>query len=113
MTPLQYGAVYGTVFVLVAATIIYLIAVSAMLSKLRRNHVATFRDLGEPSLFTNNTMSNGARVVRFVFSREYKNLNDPDIDRIAGTCRALLIGIPVLLGCALIFAFAYGSMGGA
>ena len=110
MTSLQYFVVYGVIALLAATTFAYLAAISVMLSKIRNNHVTTFRALGEPSLFANNTISNGARVVRFLFSREYKNLSDPEVDRIGGVCRTLLIGIPVLLACAVAVALVYGNV---
>jgi hypothetical protein len=85
----------------------YIVEVIRLLAKLRKSHSEAFRDLGEPSLFYNNSISHGMRVVRFLLERDYLELHDPALNRVAGACRALFIGAMTMFAVAMLALVAY------
>lgn len=65
------GFVLSGVFV-----VAYLISSELLLSWIRQRHSDICKELGEPSLFGNNTISNGNRVVKFLLSQGYLALSE-------------------------------------
>lgn len=60
--------------ILVSTALCHFISNILLLHRLKRDHTKVWMDLGEPSIFWNNSMRNGFRVMGFVFRRD--NLND-------------------------------------
>jgi len=54
--------------------------------RLRTRHPETFEQLGQPSLLTNNGVSQQSRIWKFVWRSEFKALDDP---KLSTTCRIL------------------------
>ena len=69
----------------------WLICVELLLSRLRHGHSVVHKELGEPSLFSNNTVSNGLRVVRFLLARKYRSIPDERVRKLGGIALALLL----------------------
>jgi len=75
-----------------------------MTRALRAKHPDIWRQLGSPSLSTSNSPSTTSKVTGFVFSGSYRELNDDQINTLAGRWRA----VNVLFICgiaALIYQF--------
>lgn len=103
--------VFCSAIALVAAmTLAYLVLLSMVLTRLRSSHAATYRDLGEPSFFFNNSISHGVSVVRFLIHREYRELHDHSLDRLAEICRTLFVGVLVLFGVAVAAVAVYWAI---
>jgi hypothetical protein len=49
---------------------------------LRRHHEQTWIALGRPSLVLNNTITNGFAVLRFLWRKDYLELDDPRLTRL-------------------------------
>jgi uncharacterized membrane protein YidH (DUF202 family) len=50
-----------------------------VLSRLKEYHPNEWRELGSPSLLTNNSIKNNLAVLKFLKSGEYSRLNDPKL----------------------------------
>lgn len=94
----------------VPATITYLVLLGLLFSLLRRSHEVTFQELGEPSFFTNNSISNGLRVVRFLLQRDYRELHDPKVERLSESCRTIFIGTMALFAVAVVAVVLYWTV---
>ena len=53
-----------------------------LLRMLRKRHEPTWTSLGSPSLVRNNTISNNMAVLRFLWSKEFLELDDPQLTRL-------------------------------
>ncbi len=53
---------------------VVLLLVFDFLNALKRDHRAIWKELGEPSLFLNNSLRNNFLVVRFLYKRQYLQL---------------------------------------
>ena len=84
----RYGAaILGTVAVWLATYVWFL-------HYLRRLHFQTWKALGSPSLFLNNTPSNTWNLLRFVWSAQHRSLGDTNLTM-------AVYAIRLLFGCAL------------
>src|SRR5205809_5245169 len=79
--------------ILCCVIIAYFIGIMALhgylLRSLRTRHEERWIALGKPSLILNNSISNGFAVQRFLWQRQYLDLEDEHITRL---CRFVLIG---------------------
>lgn len=66
----------------------------AFLGYLQRLHFQTWKTLGSPSLFSNNTPSNNWNLLRFVWSARHRSLGDTNLTM-------AVYAIRLLSGCAL------------
>src|ERR1051325_2362688 len=82
---------YGVMFVLVLATILYLVVVTRLMSRLREAHNDVYVRLGEPSLFMNNNPANSIRLVLFILRGQYLKLSDKSLNVLGLICRILLV----------------------
>ncbi|MEW6777629.1 MAG: hypothetical protein AB1405_15130 [Bdellovibrionota bacterium] len=57
--------------------------------RIRARHPAAWRELGAPSILTNNSLSPGSKVSRWLGRREYLKLGDKGLTRRAWTLRLL------------------------
>jgi hypothetical protein len=77
-------SVSGILFAILAASCIAgLIAMHFFLRYLRLNHSTTWQHLGSPSLVMNNTISNNISVLRWLWKKEYLELEDSRLTRFA------------------------------
>jgi hypothetical protein len=67
------------------------------LRMLRTRHEQTWIALGKPSLILNNSISNSIAVTRFVWRREYMELEDEWLTRFGGFMLLYQIGWLILL----------------
>lgn len=56
--------------------IIGLFLIKYILTLLERKHLNTYKELGEPSIFWNNSAKNNFLFYGFLFKRKYLKLND-------------------------------------
>lgn len=83
---------FATMYVLNGLFILaWLITVELLLGRLRREHSAVHKQLGEPSLFSNNTISNGLRVLGFVLTGKYRAVPDEYVRKLGNLARGLLL----------------------
>ena len=102
---------YLALFVVQAiGTLIYLILISRLFSRLETRCGEVWQSLGRPSLFLNNSIRNNGLVLRWLWSKEFLGLRDREIVRLAGIVRVLFITLlitfailvaPFLIGAAL------------
>ncbi len=63
----------GAMFIMVP---IWFFSVTKYLKYIRENHSEVYKEMGEPSLFVNNTPSNNISFLRYVFGNKYLATND-------------------------------------
>lgn len=97
---------YAVMLVSAVITVIYLILISRIISVLQESHRDVYVKMGEPSLLTNNNISNGARLVWFIISRNYRELADSKLSTLGRTCRFLiLIGVCGYIYCFVVLTY--------
>jgi hypothetical protein len=62
-----------------------------------------WRELGSPTLILNNSISNSLRMIRFVWSGEYRVLDDSVLDTLGTMARVYTIGYIVLFVSVVLF----------
>ena len=82
---------------IVVVTIHYVILLSKLLSLLKEAHESAFERLGRPSLITNNSLQHTGKLLRFLFTREYISLQDPNVARLAGILRVEFVILVFLM----------------
>ena len=82
-------------------TVWYFISFKKMSLLLESKYPEKWEALGKVGYIYNNSLSNSNKVIMFLLKEEYHQLNDGDLNKIASSCRILLI-----IGTTLaIFAF--------
>jgi len=84
---MAFIVLFGIQFV---GTIIYLFRISRLLRQLKTSHWGVWESLGSPSLLLNNTPGNSWLVLRWLWTKGYSELNDPEFERRADVARAFL-----------------------
>ncbi len=59
-----------------AMVFIWFAMIIALFKRLKSRHLSKYREMGEPSLFWNNSMRTVWTTLKYLFKREHKNLND-------------------------------------
>ena len=80
----------------------WLIMCSYFLRLLRTRHEERWISPGKPSLILNNSIANGIAVMRFLWRREYMELEDQQITRLCGFMLVYQIGWFLLVGLLVI-----------
>ena len=80
----------------------YLVLLQMLFYRLRHEHADHYRELGEPSLFLNNSMSMGYRVVHYLLDKDYRVLPDQRVNQLGEYARRLFIANTSLFGFALL-----------
>lgn len=57
-----------------------------LLTYLKKNHFAKWQELGSPSIFMNNSISNNIRILKFLGRKEYAEIRD---DNLISLCKFL------------------------
>jgi hypothetical protein len=99
---------FGIFVVLSAAAIIQVLLYASLLRRMRSRHTAAWESLGSPAVQFGSSFT--WPVVRFLWRKDYRALNDPDFTRRADFCRtygilyviALAVGIVWILITAFI-----------
>jgi len=86
--------------------LVWFFQLSKMFTYLRENHLQEYREMGEPTLFLNNTIKNNIAFLRFIRGSKPSELND---DYLVKKCHfltkflyasySLFIGFIVLMFC--------------
>src|SRR5579872_4740209 len=69
----------------------WLILMGTLLGHLKRHHASVHRNLGEPSLFWNNTLRSSALVLCFLVTRRYRAIPDARVRKLGDFALALLV----------------------
>ena len=62
-----------------------------LFNSLKVRHPETYKSLGSPGLFTNNTLSNNIAFLRFLFKREWQHLGDKGIGKLGNIMLSFII----------------------
>lgn len=81
--------------------IIGFITVDYLFKLIKKNYPAKYKELGEPSLFYNNSIKNNLLFFKFIFFGDYKNLDNRRINSISNFLRIFFVIYSLLF----IFAF--------
>jgi len=77
---------------------------ACIINALRRRHPETWKRLGSPTLVTNNSIHNTRRLRAYIKSGDYRDLDDPRLERTIRIGRLLEVGyLMVLLVFAALF----------
>lgn len=87
---------------LICLGIVGLTVYASLLAYLKRSHQETWKSLGSPSLFLNNTILNGFRTQAFLLKRKYVTLNDPHLTRNADRLIFIYYSYLFLFICLLV-----------
>lgn len=101
---------YGALLLSIPVALAYLVSVARLFGRLRRGHPNAYRGLGEPS-FLNNSIGNSFRTFKFLFSGEYKSLQDSQVNTLAAFARGFFIlGLALYCVCAVALTFYWSSL---
>ncbi len=91
----------GLLFVMAAACFVL---ISWLFHRLRTCHPAAYESIGSPSLFWNNSIRNNLWFLKFPFSSQAWELDDPQLSRVVLFLRIFLLFYVVLfLACVVLF----------
>ena len=88
--------------VLMVMVLIWFAMIFALCKKLKLKHPEKYSEMGEPSLFCNNSLHTNWKTLKYLFKREHKDLNDKSLSLLSDTMLVFLI-IYVILFFGLIF----------
>jgi hypothetical protein len=98
--PAYLLVLFGVLFV---SVLVWFWLVSAFYRRLASNHPNKYREMGEPGLISNNRgPRQSLRLMKFVFSREDRLLNDPQVSQLTAFMFVLSICMFVVLLFAMI-----------
>ncbi|MGH2620294.1 MAG: hypothetical protein ACRDHG_06945 [Anaerolineales bacterium] len=97
--PYVHDLFVGLWIALVGLVVLLLWRVRGVLAHLETRHPGTWVELGKPTLVWNNSLANNLTFLRFLIRRQFRGLNDPQLE---ASCRFLLFLYG--LGFALFFA---------
>ena len=83
-------------------TVGYLVLLEMLFHRLRKSHADHYRELGEPSLFLNNSITKGIGVVRYLLNRGYLSVPDERVKQLGEYSRRLFIVAISLFGLVLL-----------
>lgn len=89
--PVLADIFYAVLLASAVMTVVYLFLLNRFISILRESHRDTYVKMGEPSLITNNNISNSVRLGWFLISGRYRGLADRKLTALGVTCRGLII----------------------
>ena len=76
--------------------------VHSLYKLLSDNHQALYKEMGEPTLFLNNTPRSGIALMKFIFRKQYKARGDIKLEKLGAVMFALFITYIVLLAFAIV-----------
>jgi len=95
--------------IMVASVIWWFISVSRFFTYMASNHSAHYKEMGSPSLFSNNTPGNNLSFLRFILGNSYKELNDSTLNNICGFLKKFFYTYAVLFVLLVVGVFAIGN----
>lgn len=75
--------------VIAVATLVWFVMMARLHRALRTRHAATYEMLGRPALFLNNSPQNGLATLRFLLGGKFRQLNDPELQRLGSFMQVL------------------------
>lgn len=75
-----FPIVFGAMMFMV---LIWFILLKIIFTKLEREHPEKYKQMGEPSLFWNNSMKTGLATLEFIGKREHKDLNNTALSKLS------------------------------
>lgn len=85
-----------TFAVLMVMVLIWFAMIIALFKRLKLKHPAKYSDMGEPSLFWNNSLKTTWTTLKYLFKREHKELNDNSLSLLSDSMLVFLIIYVVL-----------------
>jgi hypothetical protein len=73
-----------------------------LLRILRAKHPSTWEALGRPTLIANNSPANSIAVLRFIWRKDYSELDDAEFTRLADAVRLFMVLYFIFFGCVLL-----------
>jgi len=99
--PLPYAAACIAAAALVVG---YLLVMHCLFERLASHHVSTWKDIGSPGSLSSLHLATMFKVLRFLANRDYLELNDLAITRLAWIASILLIlGVVLCVYLQLVF----------
>ncbi len=98
-TPIFVPIFFG---VLMAMVFVWFAMIITLFKRLKSKHLSKYREMGEPSLFWNNSMRTVWTTLKYLFKREHKELNDNSLSFLSDSMLVFLV-IYVILFFGLIF----------
>lgn len=92
----------ATALSLFPLTIWYYVLFKKTLSHLEKRHPEIWRSLGEIGFVKNNNIINSNKFIMFLLRKEYKALDDSNLNKDATLCRVLLISGFILATIAFV-----------
>ena len=108
MTELSSVALVALFAAQIVGTVTYLFLVGRLFGRLEKEHAVVHESLGSPSLFLNNSIQNNARFLRWLWRKEFEELDDPESVASARVVRTLLITLSVNFAALLLVFFGSG-----
>jgi len=93
-------------FLLLVAAIVGLAVTQAFLREMRSRHPGLWDELGEPSLWMNNSIHNSLAVLRFLWRKDYQTLGDPEFARRAEFLWTYQIAYLIFFGATIVWVLA-------
>ncbi|HVZ33876.1 MAG TPA: hypothetical protein VG963_15725 [Polyangiaceae bacterium] len=98
-------AVVAALILLAPVIIAYLVVLEMLFYRLRHKHPEHYKEIGEPSLFLNNSISKSFGVVRYLLDKDYLVVPDERANKLAQRSRKLFfLAIGVFVVALLAFA---------
>lgn len=107
MTPHEINGIAAYILavaliLLLPVIIAYLVVLEMLFYRLRHKHPEHYREIGEPSLFMNNSISKGFGMVRYLLDRDYLVVPDARANRLGERSRQLFFIATGVFGLALV-----------
>ena len=83
--------------ILLVSVLVWFGLVNALYRRLASHHPGKYREMGEPGVIRNNPPKASLTLMRFIFRREDRALNDFGLSRLSGFMRAFSICFLILL----------------
>ena len=87
-------SLFGLLLIL---TLTWFVAISKLFVYMAKNQSRAYKEMGSPTLFMNNTVSNNVKVMSFILRSKDKELKDPVLSRKCKLLRWLYYGYSFLL----------------
>jgi len=97
--------------VLFGMVLVWFVLIKLLFNRLESAHPAKYEAMGRPSLFLRNTIEGGWHVLKFLFTREHRSLNDRYLSKLSdGMLVFLVIYLLIFGGLSIATAAAPGAV---
>lgn len=90
----EYGvkALFTIIFALLFCSVfLWFFLCYRLFNSLETRHPEKYQAMGRPKLFTNNTFSNNFAFIKFLFKREWRELNDSGLTNLGNAMLAFIV----------------------